>query len=345
MRRDGLFAELSGGQMAAARRSSLLGFVLLVIAVAVVAATQLGQGSVTQALATLGRVQPSWLLIAGLGFAAALLCTAAAWSAGLRAVGGSAPFTQVAARCSIGSLVNSAAPAHLGGAVRVALLSRTLTGRDPVWRACGVGAAVATARMLPLALLAVGAAIAGRVPLWPAPLLAVGMLVVLGVCVIASERVAGRVGSLFQSFRDQLRTPRRGLDVLGWSACSLAARLGAAVAVVAALGIARPFPVALVLLAAMALAGVVPLTPGNFGAGAGAATIALHGTGVGVGVSLALGMTFQTIETAAAIMLGTAGIAVVSAPGTRLRRWSFVTVGLAAVLVAVSVGFVSADLA
>lgn len=344
MRRSGLLGELSHRQLDAVRRSSLLGLGLLVAAAALVAGTQAGRGRLTQALDVVGRVHPAWLLLAGLGFAVALLSTAAAWEVGLRACGGRSTYTQVAARCAIGSLVNSVAPAHLGGAVRVGLLSRTLPGRDPVWRTCGVGGAVAMARTLALAVLVFGAAAAGRIPLWPAPLLAVGALVVLAVCARLSERVAGRVGSLLQTFRSQARSPRRGLDLLAWIACSFAARLAATVAIVAALGIPRPLPVAVVLLAAVALAGVLPLTPGNIGAGAAAATVALHGTGLGFNVALALGITFQAIETCAGVMLGIAGTAVVSAPGTRLRRWSFALAGATALLVAASVGIASVDL-
>jgi hypothetical protein len=200
------------------------------------------------------------------------------------------------------------------------------------------------ARTLALAVLVLGAAAAGRIPLWPAPLLAVGALAVLAVCARLSERVAGRVGSLLQTFRRQAHSPRRGLDLLAWIVCSFAARLAATVAIVAALGIPRPLPVAVVLLAAVALAGVLPLTPGNIGAGAAAATVALHGTGLGFNVALALGITFQAVETCAGMMLGIAGTAVVAAPGTRLRRWSFALAGTAALLVAASIGIASVGL-
>ena len=344
MRRRSLLGELSHGQLDALRRSSVLGAGLLAAVAAVMVGTQFGRGRLTDVLGVLGGVQPGWLLLAGLGFAAALLCTAAAWEVGLRACGCGAGFTQVAARCAIGSLVNSVAPAHLGGAVRIVLLSRTLQGEDPVWRTCGVGAAVAVARTLALALLGLGAAAVGRVPLWPAPLLLVGIVAVTAVCVRLSTRVAGHVGSLLQTFRNLARSRRRGLDLCAWIACSFAARLAAAVALVAALGVPHPVPVAVVLLAAIALAGIVPLTPGNIGAGAGAATLALHGTGVGVDVALALGIAFQAVETCAGMVLGVAGAAVVSAPGTRLRRWSFALAGGAAVLVAASVGIASVDL-
>jgi uncharacterized membrane protein YbhN (UPF0104 family) len=344
MLRRGLLGELTHGQLDALRRSSVLAAGVFVGIAIVAVGTQVGRGNLSQVLDVLRGVQPGWALLAGFGFGAALLCSAAAWGVGLRACGGGAGFTQVAARCAIGSLVNSVAPAHLGGAVRVGLLSRTLPGEDPVWRTCGVGAAVAVARAVALALLVLGAAAVGRIPLWPAPLLLVGMVGVTAVCVQLSKRVAGHVGSLLQTFRNQVRPPRKGLDLFAWIACSFAARLAATVAVVAAFGIPHPLSVAVVLLAAIALAGVLPLTPGNIGAGAGAATLALHGTGVGVDVALALGIAFQAIETCTGMMLGVAGAAVVSAPGTRMRRWSFAMAGAGAVLVAASVGIASVDL-
>jgi uncharacterized membrane protein YbhN (UPF0104 family) len=322
------------------RRSSAIGFTLLGVTAVLVAALTVGRGTVSQAVGTLAGLHPGWLLVAGLGFAVALICSAVAWNAGLRACGGRASNTDVAARYAIGSLVNSVAPAHLGGAVRIGLLSRTLGGSDPVLRTCGVGAAVAGARALALAALVLGAGAIGRVPLWPAPVVGLLVLGALALCVRSSTRIAGRVAAALEIFR----SPRTGLELGRWIACSFAARLGATIAVVAALGIPNALGVSVVLLAAVALAGLIPLTPGNFGAGAGAATLALHGTGVGAGVALALGMTFQAVETCTAILLGLAGSAVVAAPGTRQRRWSLAAVAVAALAVAASVGVASVDL-
>jgi hypothetical protein len=102
--------------------------------------------------------------------------------------------------------------------------------------------------------------------------------------------------------------------------------------------------VAIVLVAAMSLAGLLPMTPGNLGAGAGAATLALHGTGVGIGASLAVGVAFQAVETFAGLTLGLGGVAVLAAPGTPARKWSLAAAGAGAVLVAAAVGFTSVDL-
>jgi uncharacterized membrane protein YbhN (UPF0104 family) len=340
MRHWALVLGLSDAQRARVGRSSALGLALLAAGAVALGATRLGRGALDQALAVAERAQPGWLVVAGLLFGTALLCSAGAWSAGLRACGGSSAFSEVAGRYAIGSLVNSAAPAHLGGAVRIGLLSRTLPGSDPVWRTCGVAAAVGAARALALAALVVAAAAVGRVPLWPAGVIVVVVGAVVAIAMRVSTRVAGRAAAVLQTFRSR----RGGLDLCAWVGCAQVARLGATVAVVAALGIPHQVSVALVLLAAVALAGVFPLTPGNFGAGAGAATLALHGTGVGVGTALALGMTFQAVETCAAVVLGLGGAAVVSTPGTPLRRWSLAAVAVTTVFLAVTVGIASVDL-
>lgn len=322
------------------RRSSAFGLGVLGAAVVLAAVTTFGRGTLSQAFSTLGGLHPGWLLLAILGFGAALVSSAVAWGAGLRACGGEATSVDVTARYAVGSLVNSVSPAHLGGALRIGLLARTLPGSDAVVRTCGVGAAVGAARAFVLAAILFGAAALGDVPLWPAPIVVGVVIALLWAARRWSTRVAGRLAAALEVFR----SGRIAVDLVGWVACSFAARLAAAVAVVLALGISHPFAVAVVLLAAMALAGLFPLTPGNFGAGAGAATLALHGTGVATGSALALGMTFQAVETCTAVLLGVTGTAALAAPGTRLRRWSLATVGVAAVALAASVGVVSVDL-
>jgi len=322
------------------RRSSAYGFALLGAAAVAVVATTVGRGTVEQALSTISRVEPGWLLLAGIGFGASLVCSARAWHAGLSACGSASSSTDVVARYAVGSLVNSFAPAHAGGAVRIGLLSRTLGGSDVILRTCGVGAAVAAARALALAVLVLGAAAVGRIPLWPAPIVVAIVVAAVAVCLRTSTRVAGRVAAALEVFR----CPRSGVELGRWIALSFAARLGATIAIVASLGIPSAVTVSLVLLAAIALAGLLPLTPGNIGAGAGAAALALHGTGVGTAPALALGMTFQAVETCTAIMLGLAGSALLAAPGTRMRRWSLAAVAVGAVAVAATVGVASVDL-
>jgi uncharacterized membrane protein YbhN (UPF0104 family) len=337
------FDELALGQLGSMRRKYAVGAGLLLAAAIAIGMTRLGRGTFGNALHDLAGAQPGWIVVAATSFVVGLLASSAGWRVGLRACGGSTGFIQISARYAMGSLVNSLAPAHLGGAVRLGLLSRTLPGNDRLWRAGGVAASVAAARTFVLAALIVPAAVVGRVPLWPAPLLVLGVVAVLVVGTRLSARTAGRIGSLLQIFRSIGRAPREGAALFAWIGCSCVARVVAAVAIALALGVPHPFLVAVVLLAAMALAGVFPLTPGNFGAGAGAATLALHGTGVGLGSALALGFAFQAVETFAGVTVGLAGAGVLAAPGTRIRRWSMAAAGSAAVLVATVLGVASVD--
>ena len=322
------------------RRSSAFILAFLGAAAVAVAAATIGRQTLADALTTLGQVQPDWLLLAGVGFGTSLVCSARAWQAGLRACGGTSTSTDIAARYAIGSLVNSVSPAHLGGAVRIGLLSRTLPGNDAVLRTCGVGAAVGAARALALAALVLGAAAVGSVPLWPAPIVVAVVVAALALGARLSTRVAGKVAAALEVFR----CPRTGLELARWITISFAARLGAAVAIVGSFGIPHALTVSVILLAAIALASLLPLTPGNIGAGAGAATLALHEAGVGTGAALALGMTFQAVETCTAMLLGLGGSAMLAAPGTRMRRWSFAAAAVGAVTVAAIVGVASVDL-
>jgi uncharacterized membrane protein YbhN (UPF0104 family) len=339
------FDELALGQLGSMRRGYAVGAGLLLAAGVALGLTHLGRGTFSSAVGDLSRAQPGWIVAAASLFAIGLLSSAAAWRVGLRACGGSACFVQVSARYTIGSLVNALAPAHLGGAVRLGLLSRTLPGEDKLWRAGGVAASVGAARTLVLAALIVPAAAIGRIPLWPAPLLALGVVVVLVLGTRFSARAAGKLASLLQIFRSIGRSPREGVALFGWIACSCIARVAAAIAIALALGVPHPILVAVVLLTAMALAGMLPLTPGNFGAGAGAATLALHGTGVGLGAALALGFAFQAVETFVGVTLGLGGAGVLAAPGTRTRRISVAAAATATgvVLVATVLGVASID--
>ena len=327
-----------------ARRRYALGLGALVLAGVALAATRIGRGAFDGAIASLADARPGWLVLAAVAFGAGLLCSAAAWRAGLGACGGGAGYGDVSARYAVGSLVNAVAPAHLGGAVRLGLMSQTLTGEDRVWRAGGIGGVVAAARTLALALLVLAAAAWGRIPLWPAPVLILVVAALVAVGVRLSHRTSGRVGSLLEVFRSFRSCPWRITRVFAWIFVALGWRVAAGTAVVVAMGVGRPLFVALVLLAAFALSGLLPLTPGNFGAGAGMATLALHGAGVAVGPSLATGVAFQAVETFAGVALGIAGATMLAPPDSRVRRWTFAAAGVGVIFVAGVLGVVTVDL-
>src|SRR6266545_3143448 len=100
---NGLFDELALRGLGTLSRGYAVGLGLLVVVGAAIGATRIGRGSMSSAMTILTHARPGWLLVAGVGFAVALLSSAAAWRAGLRACGGRACATQVSARYGIGS--------------------------------------------------------------------------------------------------------------------------------------------------------------------------------------------------------------------------------------------------
>jgi uncharacterized membrane protein YbhN (UPF0104 family) len=343
-RRADLFDELRLPRGWCSPRAYAVGFGLLVAAGLALGATRMGRGTLGNAMDSLGRAQPGWLVLAAIAFGVGLLCSAAAWREGLTTCGGKAGYADVSARYAVGSLVNAVAPAHLGGAVRIGLLAQTLDGKDRLWRAGGVGSLVAAARTLVVAGLIVVAALWSRIPLWPAPIMASVAICGVLLCHRLGGRVAGRLGSLLQVFRDFARCPRAAVRLSGWIGLSFVARLAAAAAIAVALGVPNPVWIGIVLVATMALAGVLPLTPGNFGAGAGAVTLALHGTGIGFGTALATGVAFQAVETVAGATLGLAGAATLASPASPVRRWSMAMAGVGCVAIAAALGIMTSDL-
>lgn len=325
-------------------RGYAVGVALLIAGGMALAATRIGRGAFDSALASLSDARPGWLLVAAGAFAVGIFCSAAAWSCGLRACGSEGSYPDVCARYSVGSLVNAVAPAGLGGVVRLGLLSQTLRGEERVWRAGGIGGAVAAARALSLSVLIVVAAAWAQVPLWPAPVLAAVVLSVVFICMRLSRRVSGHVRSLLQVFCSFRGSYRAGATLLAWVVLAAVARIAAAAAMAVSLGVQRPIFVALVLVTAVSLSGVLPLTPGNFGTGAGAVALALHGTGVAVGPALAVGVAFQAVETFTAMTLGLAGLASLASPASRMRRLSLAAALVGAVAVSVGLGVISTDL-
>lgn len=343
-RHAGVFEELRLHRGWFSPRAYAVGLGLLVVAGAALGATRLGRGTVGNALDGLSRAQPGWLVLAVVCFVLGLLCSSCAWRGGLATCGGRASFTDVSARYAVGSLVNAVAPAQLGGAVRIGLLAQTLEGKDRLWRTGGVAGVVGAARTLVLAGLIAVAALWSSIPLWPAPILAAVAIGGILICRRLGGRLAGRLGSLVQVCRTVASSPREALRLTGWVSLALVARLAGAAAIAVALGVSRPVWVAVVLVATMSLAGLLPLTPGNFGAGAGAATLTLHGSGVGLATSLAIGVAFQAVETFAGATLGLAGAATLASPTSGLRRWSVALAGTGCVLVATALGLMTSDL-
>jgi uncharacterized membrane protein YbhN (UPF0104 family) len=320
-------------------RTSALVSAAAVAAFAVAAASpHLLRGRVSSALQALTGADPHWLGLATAGFLLAFACTVGAWRAALAAAGGTVCPRQAAARLGVGSLVNSVAPARLGDALKIALFARAIDTPGSYWTTGGVYAALSAARTLALAALVVVASATGALPLWPVFAL-VGAVAIMAAIGALSPRWRNhrRIAHIFEGFAALERSPRALSAVLGWTFGMAAARLAATAAVTVALGLPHPFLAALVVLPALDLAGVVPVTPGGFGIGSGAVAVALASRGIHAGEALAVGIAMQAVETLVSAAVGAVGLAYLVKPGEQARRWALraATAGVSVSLVAV----------
>jgi uncharacterized membrane protein YbhN (UPF0104 family) len=305
-------------------RSTLIASGTALAALAVLAAvpTLLGH-RVLPSLSALTGGNPDWLTLAVAGFAAAFLFTVGAWRAAFAAAGARICPREAAARLGIGSLVNAVAPAKLGDAVKVALLSRALDGPSPLWTGGGVYAALAAARSLALASLVVVASATGALPLWP-----VFALFGLFAAVVAAARFSQRLrthrrlSQLLEGIGSFARSPRTALTVIAWSLAEQLARVLAAMAVAQGFGVPHPALAALLIAAALELAGAFPITPGSFGIGSGAVAVALASRGIGMTQALAVGLAIQTLQTAVSLTAGAAGALYLARLNEIVRRWT-----------------------
>jgi uncharacterized membrane protein YbhN (UPF0104 family) len=171
------------------------------------------------------------------------------------------------ARYGVGSLVNSLAPAHAGDAVRLALFAKA----SPDSR-----------------LLTAGKALAG---------VGVARLACTGILLLATLKPVALLLLVV--------VPALG-RVPAWVTAATIARLGAAAAVAAALGIPSPFLTALLVVPAIDLAGVLAITPGNIGVKSGAIALALQAQGVELTTALSTGIAFHAVETLVGLSFGSA---------------------------------------
>jgi uncharacterized membrane protein YbhN (UPF0104 family) len=284
-----------------------------------------------------------WLLAAFAGFLVSLVATAGGWRSTLIACGGRLGRRDACAWYGAGSLVNSFLPARLGEAVRVGLFSNAF-GRDQSGRTLmtvGAFGAVTTADTLTQSLVVGAGAAIGPVPVWS--LAALGGLVACsaGMAFVAAKRFrTGRIARLFEVFRTLCDSPGRAARLFGWLGTATIARLVAAIAIAASLGIRSPVDAGVVMCAVVIVATALPLTPGNVGVTSGAIVLALHARGVPVASAVAAGLIFHAVELLAGIVFGIGGApALVPYPSAAARRWSLGITGvLGAAMLAASVG-------
>ena len=323
--------------MTISRSKLALSAAALLALVAVAATPGLLGGRVASAFDALTGAEQHWLVLGAAGFVLGFVCTVGAWRAALGAAGGRIGSCRAAASIGVGSLVNSFAPAKLGDAVKIALCARSIDAPGRIWTAGGVYAALAAARSLTLAALLVVASATGAMPLWPVFVLC-GTVALLALAAAYSGRLRRhpRIAQVLAGFAALERSPRGIATVLAWTTGMVLARLGATMAVAAALGLPHPVLAALVILPALDVASAFPLTPGSIGIGSGAVAVALAGRGIGMTQALGVGFAIQALETFVSIAAGATGALYLAWPSASVRRWTFraATVGATAAFAA-----------
>lgn len=286
------------------------------------AAPQLLGGIVADGIGGLSEASVAWLWLAAGCFAGTLLGSAAAWRFALVRCGAETTVADTAARYCTGSLVNAVAPARVGSAVRIGLLSRTLQGEGRLWTVGGVAASVAAVRALWLALVLALASASGVLPRWPIALLLLGVLVAGVVAWRARDSEPGtRAAHVLDVFRILGRCPRAAARLGGLVGLAMGAKILAAAAVAASLGVERPLAAALLVIPALDLAGLLPLTPGNVGVASAAVAFALGAHGAPTDVAVAAGIAFGAVETLTTLACGTASLLYFASRRAVDRRW------------------------
>jgi uncharacterized membrane protein YbhN (UPF0104 family) len=262
--------------------------------------------AIRAALADLRGADPGWLVAAGAAFLTASLCSAGAWHRGLRACGAKLGRTEVTQRYAAGSLANTLAPANAGEVVRVALLSRAMGSEGAVFAVLGVSAVVAVVRATVILTLFVATAASsvsmGRVGL------AAGVLA-LAACglFLARRRLSGKVRHLLDVVRGLVAEPLAAVELVAWVVACTGATILASACVGAALGVPHALAAALVIVPAIEVAKLLPITPGNVGLTSAAVAIALHAHGVPLESAVTVGITLHAVETVVGLSFGVAG--------------------------------------
>jgi len=290
--------------------------------------THLPGVNLEHAVAQLAGAQRLPLMGAFVLFVASLALSAFAWRSAVVECGGRVGRTRSAACFGAGSLVNSLAPARLGDAVRIGLFSRELPGRGRLWAGGGILAAMSAFQGVSMVVLVAIAAWLGAIPPWAAALPAAPTV---GAVVLArrARRRGSRSGSsrLLDVFAAFGQSPRHTYRPVGWLTAALCCRLGAAALTAAAFGMPAPTTAAVVLIPAVEIATLLPLTPGNLGLTSAAVAIALHTTGTSLTQAVAVGIGFHAAEMAAGLAYGLASA--VYLLGTRPSVGTFADAALA----------------
>lgn len=313
---------------------------LLLVGGAAFGAQALGS-TLSRALGDVGDAQRGWLWVAAGYFAVSLAFAGGAWRTTLRLCGGRIGMRDSCARYGVGCLVSSLLPGGLGGATRLALYSRALDGEDKVWRAGGSAALVSVSKTIGIGILVAYAAASGAVPRWPLAVIGgVAVLTALACIFAKGHALRGHVDHVLDAFRALAATPWRALEVLGWGLGATATRVAAATAIAAAFGVHAPLSAALIIVPALAVAALAPITPANVGLASGAVMVALSARGVDGTTALAAGIALNGVETAVGLAMGVFGLTFLAWQDARQRAMlALGGSGAAAVMCAVGATF------
>ena len=304
-------------------RHVVFGALSLAALAAVATTPQLLGHQMHEGIVGLADARAIWLWLAATASAGGLLSLSFAWRSALGPCGGETSRVDAASRYGAGSLAGSLLPAKVNSAVRIVLFSRTIPNEGRLWTSGGVASAIGAAHALWLAILLAYAGASGVLPLWPLAALALAVAAAAGVAVVArSRQPRHKVSHALDVFRVLGSSPRATATLLGWTGLALLARVAGMTAIAMALGVERPFAAALLVVPAVELAGLLPLTPGNIGVTAAAAAFALRAPRAPEEIALAAGVAFNAVEAATSIAFGAAGVLQLA---TRLPRWAVQT--------------------
>jgi uncharacterized membrane protein YbhN (UPF0104 family) len=301
----------------------------------------IASGGFHDCLDALAAADRSAALWAAGAFAVSMLASGCAWHVAFSAVGCKLGRSRACATYSIGSLVNAFAPSTVGESLRAVLFARALPeecGRG--FTAVGAVGAVTVARAATQLVVISGAVLLAGFPRWLVLAPFAFAVVAMGAVFVFRRRVAhgSRLRRLGETGAVLLRRPSYGIRVLGWAAVATAARITAATAVASAVGIDEPVKAGVAVTAALALAALMPITPGSIGITSGAISLVLVQSGAALPTALAAGVLFHAVEAAVNVAIGLAGAPFVLDLPTLRRRSVHVAFAGAAVVVAAVLG-------
>jgi hypothetical protein len=265
---------------------------LITVAVAAAMSDRLA-GDLELAAAQAATANRTLLALGATSFLLAPVCTGLAWVSALRAAGGRLGTLDACARYGVGSLVNSVTPLRIGDVVRVTLFARALP-RGVAIKGLGTFASLKLARVAALLALA-----------------GIGL---------NDVRLHGLSASCALAALLLTRT-RAALRLILLITAGTAARVAAVAFVLAALGVGSPLSRACAIVPALALAGLLPLTPGNMGEASAAVAVSLQLSGAGTGSGVAIGIVLHAVETAAGLAFGTCSALALGAIHTGCPIW------------------------